>query len=87
MSYRTDRSADMTLSPAAAAVWRKASAMNCGALYSTATRNPDKAIRDKFRSDRYIPGTKAWGICQAVRISTCNPSDEECEAIVAALDN
>ena len=76
---------DRTMTEAVSRVWHKAAAMDVQKLYSNATRNPDKAIRDQFKADRKIRGTLAWGICEAIRLINVNATDAECEAIESAL--
>ena len=68
---------------ATATLWNLADSAGVGALYMEATRNPDKAVRDQFKVDREIRGTRAWAICSCMALS--NPSTEYSEEDVAEI--
>ena len=75
------------MNDATAKVWHAAEAAKIGTQYTAATRNPDKAVRDQFKIDRDTVGTRAWGICECMKLA--NPSvelsDEQADAILAAI--
>ncbi len=74
-----------TMNEATTKLWHAAEAAKIAAQYSAATRNPDKAIRDQFKIDREIVGSKAWGICECMTLATANFTDEQVDAILAAI--
>ena len=84
-----DEKMTRSLTPAMSKLWKKADALKVGRQYSECTRNPDKAVRDKFKRDRQIVGTKAWAICECLRLPNEVEmwSDERCKSVSAALDS
>jgi hypothetical protein len=75
------------MNEATANLWKLADSLRIGAQYTEATRNPDPSIRAAFKADKEVVGTKAWAICQCMKLS--NPateySEEEAAQISAAL--
>ncbi len=72
---------------ATANLWAIANKLNVGAQYTEATRNPDAEVRRAFKADKEIVGTKAWAICECMKLS--NPAtsytESEADAIIQAL--
>lgn len=72
---------------ATANLWKVADSLKVGAMYTKATRNPDVEVRKAFKADKEIVGTKAWAICECMKLP--NPAtsytEEEADAILKAL--
>lgn len=75
------------LTSAMSRLWKQSESLHVGRLYSEATRNTDPTVRQQFKTDREIAGTKAWAICRCMGLVNANYSDDECEAISAALNS
>ena len=74
------------LTSAMSLLWKKADTLQVGRLYSAATRSADPTVRQQFKADRDVVGTKAWAICCCMSLANADYTDEECEQISEALD-
>lgn len=85
---RNQKPKDNKMNDATANLWHTADKLKVGAMYTEATRNPDAEIRKAFKADKEIVGTRAWAICECMKLP--NPAtsytEEEVSAIMAALN-
>ena len=67
-----------------AELWKVGNTKAFGDEYLSGTRG---ATREQFKADREIVGTRAWAICQIMRMRDprLEYSDSECDAILDAL--
>ena len=72
---------------ATANLWKIADSLKVGAMYTKATRNPDAEVRKAFKADKEIAGTKAWAVCECMKLSnpTTSYTEEETASILKAL--
>jgi hypothetical protein len=71
-------------------VWKCGNVHQVGRLHREATRNPNKALRDQYATDKNIEGTTAWAIRMANGISSNDLSaytDDVCDKIINVLNN
>lgn len=75
------------MNEATANLWKIADEAKVAVQYTEATRNKNPDVRASFKAEKDTVGTKAWAICQCMKLAcpTTSYTEDEVAQITKAL--